>query len=100
MRETPVAPLLGLLPVKVSGGGPPPVHVTAMLVTFVLMTPLPWSTVKRVGAYLDAHPDATPTEIAKACQLTRTDALVAHDAYITEWYAEHLERDESAGQST
>lgn len=64
------------------------------------MRPLPWSTVKRVGAYLDAHPDATPTEIAKACQLTRTDALVAHDAYITEWYAEHLERDESAGQST
>ena len=40
------APQLPALPVKLIVGGPPPVHVTVMLVTFVLMTPLPFATVQ------------------------------------------------------
>lgn len=58
--------------------------------------PLPWAVIQKVGAWMsDAEqehdPLPQPKDIARHFKIPQADAAVAHDAYVTEFYANQLE---------
>lgn len=66
------------------------------------MQPIPWDLVRRVGEWLDHTSDVRgstpqPKDVARHFKIPQLQAVAAHDAYVTEFYANQLELIEKKG---